>query len=267
MALNVDGSGVRRRHVTPMLAVAAAGLVVGGCGVATPAAPSAAQTAERLAPRELVARASNALAHMHSLQVVATAKSRGYPRFRVTLAVQRPGRLSMSLIHGRSSLNIRLVGNRAYVQGSQQILSSLASTARVATLLAGRWIGQPASTNPGAVAMEKWTRGRTFTRCFSLGKHGALSYHGTRLVDGISTVVVRDRGNRPGTTPSLIYISATAPYLPLRIVQTGPSRPGGGSDAGCRLSAPGLQAAEAAGAGVVARFHTSGARTTENFSG
>jgi hypothetical protein len=80
------------------------------------------------------------------------------------------------------------------------------------------------------------TRHRTLAGCFSPGKHGALSYDGTSLVDGISTVVVRDRGNRPGDAPSLMYISATAPYLLLREVQTGPSRPGGGSDPNCRLS-------------------------------
>jgi hypothetical protein len=62
-----------------------------------------------------------------------------------------------------------------------------------------------------------------------------------------------------------MYISATAPYLLLRIVQTGPSRPGGGSNASCRLSSPGLQSA--AGAEITGLFHLSAPRVTATFNG
>jgi hypothetical protein len=161
---------------------------------------------------------------------------------------------------------VELVGDRDYFEGSQQLWAGLPATARVARVLAGRWIGQPTSTNPGAVAMEKWTRGRTSVmRCLDVGKTGALSYDGTGLVDGISAVVVRDRGNRPGDAPSLLYISASAPYLLLRIVQTGPTTPGGGSHDSCRVSSPGFRSAAAAE--LAGFFHLPSPRLTATFNG
>ena len=214
----------------------------------------------------MVAQASTSLSRMRSVQVVVSGKSRRYPRYTIAVAVQLPGRLSMSISQGHASMALRLVGARVYVRASRQFWARLPSTAHAAPLLANRWIAEPAEANPAAVALEKWTRGRTLARCWALGRTGALSYDGTGQVDGISTVVVRDRGNLPGTTPGLMSISAAAPRMLLREVQTGPTRSGGDTNGSCQLSSSGLRSA--AGAAVTrSLFHLSAARNTTDFSG
>jgi hypothetical protein len=56
---------------------------------------------------------------------------------------------------------------------------------------------------------------------------GTLSNNGVKTLGGRKVIVLEDKGDRPGTTPGLLYVAADGPALPLREVQTGPRKPGG----------------------------------------
>ena len=68
--------------------------------------------------------------------------------------------------------------------------------------------------------------------CYATGL-GTLSNNGVKTLDGRKVIVLEDKGDKPGTAPGLLYVAAEGPFLPLREVQTGPSKPGGKRDKRC----------------------------------
>jgi hypothetical protein len=73
---------------------------------------------------------------------------------------------------------------------------------------------------------------RTLASCLSKN-HGVITKKGPGHVDGQKTVVLHDDGNSPAGAPGDLHVAATGRPLPLRVVQTGPERPGKQPDPKC----------------------------------
>ena len=69
----------------------------------------------------------------------------------------------------------------------------------------------------------------TVGRCFD-EDHPTLTVAGQTTVDGQAAIVLRDAGNAPGSTPSLIDVAASGTPYPLRATATGGQRAGGRID-------------------------------------
>src|SRR5437764_268932 len=54
-----------------------------------------------------------------------------------------------------------------------------------------------------------------------------------QLLPDVQSAVAEDQGDRPGTNPGQLYVAASGPALPLRVLQTGPQKPGGSADPTC----------------------------------
>jgi len=72
---------------------------------------------------------------------------------------------------------------------------------------------------------------RTLASCLSK-HHGIVTRKGTGRVGGQNVVVLHDAGE-PGGSPGDLYVAASDRPLPLRVVQTGPDRPGKHTDPRC----------------------------------
>jgi hypothetical protein len=144
--------------------------------------------------------------------------------------VTAAGRAALTYRVGRSEVEFRVLGSTAYVRGNAAYWRAAAG-AQGATL-AGRWIKGRAG-DLGAVEVLDSLLPRTLARCLPVG-NGTLRTGGTATVDGEPADVVIDAGDKPGTTPSRVFLAGDGPPLPLRVLQTGRRRPGGTLDPKCQ---------------------------------
>jgi hypothetical protein len=103
----------------------------------------------------------------------------------------------------------------------------------LAKKVADRWVKAPSTvTQPFTELYNQLTPTR-LALCTTVGI-GTPAKGGTTTLDGRKVVVIIEKGDKPGTTPGKLYVSATGPALPLREIQTGRRRSGGHLDARCQ---------------------------------
>jgi hypothetical protein len=125
-----------------------------------------------------------------------------------------------------------LRGNRAFWDGQAGSGSgSGASAARRARAarLAGHWLKLTAQ---GANSLAKSLGSlapSVLARCL-IEDHGTLTVAGHTTIDHTAAVIVKDKGDAPGATPSTIAVAASGPPYPLRYTASGATQRGGRID-------------------------------------
>lgn len=180
---------------------------------------------------QILADASTALQHVHSFQIEGTSTDKG-GSLRLSGGFSLPGKLRATLSQGTGTLRLIVVGQNAYLSANHAFWAAKTNP-RVAALLAGHWVKVPGNSTPGFGELLAATNPATIGHCL-VGLHrGTTTKVGTATVNGRAAVILKDRGDTPGSSPGLLYVASSGPTLPLRTVQTGPRRPGGGRDASC----------------------------------
>ncbi len=218
------GAVIDRRLV---LALASVAVVISGCGSSANSNGEASKP-----PEQVLSDASTALRQVHSLRVSGMVTVDKLPTA-VTLAVKPPSDLSIAMTQGASSAQMILLASSVYIKMSPEFARRQANVpAPTAALISNRWLKVPPSAVGGAASLTKQFNLDTLSRCV-VENHGSLTRGGTATVNGQPAVVIVDKGDKPGSTPSRLYVATTGPPLPLRAVATGRQRPGGASDAQC----------------------------------
>jgi len=132
--------------------------------------------------------------------------------------------------------------NSAFYAGTHEGIPAAA-----VKLLAGQWL----KTSESANKLVKGLTPRTLARCLAR-EGGTLVKEGTASVNGQQAVVVRDKGDAPGSTPARLYVAASGtPYL-LRYVATGKQQPGGAKGGECNEA---TEPGESGGALTFSRYN------------
>ena len=228
-------ASLKARAVAAACCVVAVAAAVGGCGGGSRAASRSTGTAAGLAAEpalRILAAAEAAIDQVHSFHLQATAVIPGTTVLESTY-LQLPGVATLAEHNGSDTLDLRVIAGRIYFRGNRAYYTSIGVTGAELTRLPGRWVSATPAQLPTADGLLALTHPATLGLCL-LGQHlGTLSVGGTASVGGRRAVVLLDAGNLPDSAPGRIYIAATGPPLPLRLTRTGPTRPGGTSDAVC----------------------------------
>ncbi|MCL2768699.1 MAG: hypothetical protein FWD42_01130 [Solirubrobacterales bacterium] len=196
----------------------ACALLVGCGGSSTPSNGEASKPAG-----EIVADAASALRSTPNLWMRGALHIERRPT-RVALGIERPGRVSIAMTRPTEALALIVVGGAGYMKANASFWQRRAGAPSAEVgLVAERWIKVPPHEGIGKLAGNfDVTR---LSECL-VEEHGTLAVEGSTTVDGQPAVVVVDRGDRPGTTPSRLYVASTGqPHL-LRLLATGRQRPG-----------------------------------------
>jgi hypothetical protein len=180
-------------------------------------------------PEEILDQTAKALRQVKSFHVEATERSPGSVKADIGL----PKELRLALKEKDTSASLLVVDGSFYLRGNAAYWRD-ADAARDAEELADRWFKVPYSL---AKELTKALHPQTLSRCL-ITDHGTLEKGGTAAVHGKRAVVIVDKGDRPGSTPSKLYVAATGEPYPLRLTATGKQRPGGQKDPECGDDTP-----------------------------
>jgi hypothetical protein len=148
-------------------------------------------------------------------------------RTRTSGDVDASGSVDMKVGYAGARWRFRVVGRQGFMKGNKAFWFGTAYDGPLPAELAelpGHWVKLSADS-----AVTKSMRSLTparFVHCL-VTVHGTLAKAGIEKQDGRRAIVLVDRGDKPGTAPGKLYVTATGPVLPLRSVQSGPLKSGG----------------------------------------
>jgi hypothetical protein len=171
---------------------------------------------ESKSPDEILAASAKALRHVKSFHFESTDRTFG----RVKADVGLPKQLRVVLKDKGSSVSLLVADGSFYLKGNAAYWRDN-DAARQARVLADQWLKVPRTSLEDLTTV---LAPKTLSRCLLI-EHGTLERRGTTTVKGQRVVVLYDRGDRPGSTPSKLYVSATGQPVPLRLLTTGKQRP------------------------------------------
>jgi hypothetical protein len=149
--------------------------------------------------------------------------------------VSAAGQADLTLRVANTSARIILLPPAMYLKANAAYWKANggAQGSKLADKLAGRWL----KVNDNSLkSLIDDLLPKHIASCVTVGT-GTLKKGGVGSVGGKRAVVIIDQGDKPGTTPGKLYVTATGPVLPLRLLQTGKRRPGGHLDKRCEDSA------------------------------
>lgn len=184
-------------------------------------------------PDQILRDATAALRRVHSLRIAGT-MTIGGRRTTIDAEVERQSAARMTLRSGSRSAALVVIGGDVYIKANAAFFKQQGSGAQAA-LLADRWLKVPASAAGGSGALTKSLDPARLGRCLG-DKHGTLTRGATTTIGGRAAIAIVDKGDRPGATPSTLYVATSGAPLPLRAVATGAERPGGRGDPTCNTS-------------------------------
>jgi hypothetical protein len=222
-----------------LLALSGAALVA-GCGGGGAGTASRPADEGSKPPDRVLADAAAALRRVRSYHIEGTQTDKGGIS-RVTGDVAA-GRVRLSIRQGTGTVDLVAIGAETYIRANRTFwLEHMPRTnpraQAIASALGGRWIRPPASATRdlGSIAIQ--SRPASLAHCLTR-ETGTLGTAGSATVDGRTAVVVTAKGDVPGSTPGVIYVAASTPHLPLRVIQTGRRRRGGTFDPLCDERTP-----------------------------
>ncbi len=147
-------------------------------------------------------------------------------RLRLT-TITKPKSLDLAFAIGGSALELIDLPAAGYVRANASFLRAHGG-ARAAQL-AGRWIQVPTANARTTTSSIGVFAPATLARCLA-ENHGTLSTAGETTVDGRRAILIKDAGDKPGSSPSVLAVAASGPPYPLRYTGTGRQRAGGRID-------------------------------------
>jgi hypothetical protein len=184
-------------------------------------------------PEQILKDARSALQGVRSYHVSGTTVDED-GRNAVSGDVSDDGSLRFSVRNKGTTLAVVVAGGQTYLKAGRRfwLEGNGAQGPALARLFADRWVKMPAREARSLQANVKQLLPKELAFCLSQNL-GTLQTVGARTVDGKRVVVVRDKGDKPGTAPGELYLPATGPALPVRTRQTGPRKAGGRIDKRC----------------------------------
>lgn len=177
-------------------------------------------------PARILADAAAALRAAHGYQMQGTILQSGQT-LRLKLRTTSPTSLDLAFAAGEATAEVIELPAASFIQGNRRFWSSQGGAA--AARLADRWIAVPASHAHAFTGSLGALAPATLSRCL-LEDHGTLSLAGKTTIGGHPALLVRDAGNAPGSTPSLLAVAGSGVPYPLRYTATGGQRAGGRID-------------------------------------
>jgi hypothetical protein len=212
-------------RVTRALTLAILVPVVAGGTATAGAAGTAADD-----PQALLKDAAASLAKVRSLHLSAsTTDADG--TFRFTADVLASGNANIAIRQGdEGTLRLRKVSSSTYLRGDAAYWKSAGGEegAELAKELGGRWVKVPKADAKEFSGLFTEVLPKRLASCLAVpGAVGTLTDGGSATVGGRKATVLVDAGDKPGTSPGKLFVAASGAPLPLRILQTGPVKPGG----------------------------------------
>jgi hypothetical protein len=200
-----------------------------GCGGDSKDDSTEPNRVESKPPREALDDAAAALRRVESFHLEGRQGS-GEKSTRIKADVGLPSKLRLAIARGSASASILVFEDSVYIKANSAFWRQQ-QTGRAASALADRWFKTPSSRGE-LREITKELDPAVLSRCL-VEDHGTLARGGTATVAGQRAVVIVDKGDRPGTAPGKLFVAATGPPLPLRMIATGRERPGGTKDPQC----------------------------------
>jgi len=208
-------------------------LLAAGCGGSSSSSSTTAGDQSGRQPKQILDDMRGALADVDSYHLDGSFTDKD-GQTRLSGDVAAPGSLRLELDQGANTVSMVIVGSQTFLRANRSFWKAQGGVAqpKVLKLLSDRWVKVP-QANAGDVRklVAEFTPSN-LGHCLTT-QVGTISKRGTATVDGRETVVLVDKGDRPGTSPGELYVAASGPTLPLRLRQTGPDRPGGHQDPRC----------------------------------
>jgi hypothetical protein len=208
-------------------------LVVTGLGVSGGSLAAAGDESSKT-PAQVLADVQRDLAKVRSYHFSGFEVD-GKSTTRLTGDVSAAGRADLTLREGATSARIILLRHAMYMKANAAYWKANggAQGSELADKLAGRWF----KVNDASLkSLIDDLLPKHVASCITVGT-GTLKNGGVASTGGKRAVVIIEQGDKPGTTPAKLYVTTAAPILPLRIVQTGKTKPGGHLDKRCQDSA------------------------------
>lgn len=184
-------------------------------------------------PRQIVADARAALRRVHSYHVEGT-EYEGTNPVLIRGDYAGPHRIDFWVLRDAAATETRITDSGIFMKANRYYwLSPRAPrlSERAIAALSDRWI-KPTPTTQRAV--RRWAdliSPANLAHCMTL-RLGTLRSVGVSPT-GLPTVELSDAGDVPGGAPGEIHVALVGPPLPVRLIQTGAPRPGGGFDPIC----------------------------------
>jgi hypothetical protein len=187
-------------------------------------------------PDQILSDAVAALKSTKTLHLVANENSSSTPDpnggssgpVKIVADIQTPNAVSGSITEAGATGHFVVTNGKFYLQG-RDLIAKLGGQAAV-DVVGDKWVLVPASASSSGVAdladMNK------LATCLQQ-QHGTLSKGGSATVNGQDTVIVVDKGDKPGTQPGKLYVATSGTAYPLKFEQTGSVTPGGDTSGPC----------------------------------
>lgn len=192
---------------------------------ATGGAPTAAPTAS---PQERLNAAADALASTSGFHLEGTTTDAKGPG-ELEGDIRADGSLRFVVRQDNWDLELRKIGERVYFKADNAFWQANGGGA-AADVFAGRWVTGSAE-QLGGDEFELFEPG-TLAYCLRRPIRG-LRDGGRGEVEGTAVTRIDDPGLEPGNSPGILSIAAEGKPFPLRLEQTGRSKPGGKLDPRC----------------------------------
>lgn len=220
--------GKDREMVPRLLFSIALLIVVAGCGGSDdprPASPSASADA----PQQALEQMQRSLRTVRSFHVEGTDTSRG-DTTHLSGDWAAPGDARFLVRQGRGAAKMIILRRAAYLNAGAPFWAARGKLPpRAAAALAARWVRVPRTAD--LAELSRSIRPRGLAHCVTVNL-GTVRDRGTQTKDGRRVRVLQLLGDAPGSAPGLVYADPRS-GLPVRLIQTGPHRPGGTRDKVC----------------------------------
>jgi hypothetical protein len=144
--------------------------------------------------------------------------------------VTAAGDLKMTLHQNGAAAQLIVVDHAFFLRAGIPFWRNSHLSERLAEAIANRWIKAPSDHGIGKLSDQ--VRPRTLAHCLQ-GGGSELSDAGLQTFQGRQVRVIAIAGRSPGSAPGSLFVAATGRPLPVRVLQTGPAKPGGKVDPQC----------------------------------
>jgi hypothetical protein len=152
--------------------------------------------------------------------------SQGAQHLRLRLTTTA-GSLDLEFDIGNATAELVGIPSASYIRANANFWRSQAGASAVK--LAGHWIQVPSSNGHALTSSLGEFAPTTLSRCLT-EDHGTMSIAGRATVNGQPAVLLKDAGDKPGSSRSVMAVAATGTPYPLRYTASGGQRPGGRVD-------------------------------------
>jgi hypothetical protein len=210
-------------------------VALGACGSGSNGGTATTSpTAAAGRPQQELATVQAALRSVRSFHVAGTQLAADG---RTTLSgdVTATGSLDLTLTQQGAAVRILLIGRDLYLRATRGFWLAHQTTPAIAGRLAGHWVKVPA--DKATLDLSRELSPQTLAHCTTVNT-GTIHDAGTATFLGRPVRVLVSAGDAPGSSPGQLFIATGGRPLPVRVLQTGPERPGGTNDPRCASNGP-----------------------------